>query len=42
MMHTNQNKLSGEMTEKCHVRKYQVSVLYSSFKHEKFLRAKQQ
>lgn len=41
-MHTNQNKLSEEMIEKYHVRKYQVSILHSSFKHENFLRAKQQ
>lgn len=37
MMHTNQNKLSEEMIEK-----YQVSILHSNFKHENFLRAKQQ
>lgn len=37
-MHTNQNKLSGEI-EKYHVRKYQLSVLYSGFKHENFLKS---
>lgn len=36
-MHTNQNKLSGEMIEKYHVRKYRV--LYSGFKHENFFKS---
>lgn len=41
-MHTKQNKLSGEMVEKYHVRKYKFQSCILVLNMRDFLRAKQQ